>query len=143
MELRLDDSIGFHLNRANTQVKKLWIHYLKPHGITPEQWAVLNRLWERDGVIARDLAALVSKDAPNTARILDKLMKKQLIRREPDATDKRIWRIFLTPAGRALREKLMPLAVEGMTVITNGLSAGDQRKLLKLLRRLYDNAGGE
>jgi DNA-binding MarR family transcriptional regulator len=141
--MNLDNSIGFHLNRTNTQVKKSWIRCLKPVGITPEQWAVLCRLWEKDGLIARDIAVLVSKDAPNTARILEKLERKGLVRREPDTVDKRAWRVFLTPAGRALRADLLPLAEKRMNELTNGLSPGEQGALLRLLRKLYDNAGGE
>ena len=39
--------------------------------MTPEQWAVLNRLWEKDDVTQNDLAERTFKDQPNIGRILE------------------------------------------------------------------------
>jgi len=39
--------------------------------MTPEQWAVLNRLWEKDDVTQNDLTERNFKDQPNIGRILE------------------------------------------------------------------------
>jgi len=49
---------------------------LKPFGLTTEQWAVLNLLWETDGVTQKTLAVRSLKDQPNMTRILRRLEQR-------------------------------------------------------------------
>lgn len=53
MEFKLDESLGFIINRTNTKLKNELLHRFREHDVTPEQWSVLNRLWERDGINPR------------------------------------------------------------------------------------------
>lgn len=70
----LDESIGFVVNQTALKLRTEMARRLKPFGLTPEQWSVLNRLAEQDGISQRELATRTFKDQPTTARILDKLM---------------------------------------------------------------------
>jgi DNA-binding MarR family transcriptional regulator len=72
MDFSLDESIGFILNRTNTKLKNEFHQRLKTYNVTPEQWGVLNRLWERDGVSPKELSVSIYKDLPNTVRILER-----------------------------------------------------------------------
>jgi len=47
-------------------MKNNLLHKFKDYDITPEQWAVLNRLWVRNGISPKELAELTSKDQPTT-----------------------------------------------------------------------------
>jgi len=49
--------------------------------VTAPQWAVLNRLWEEEGLHQSDLAARIVRDRHNLARIIWGMEKKGLIRR--------------------------------------------------------------
>ncbi|WP_243689260.1 MarR family winged helix-turn-helix transcriptional regulator [Geotalea toluenoxydans] len=74
MPFLLDESIGFVVNQTALKLRTEMARRLKPFGLTPEQWSVLNRLAEQDGISQRELATRTFKDQPTTARILDKLM---------------------------------------------------------------------
>lgn len=76
MKIDLDNSLGFILNRTNTRMKNNLLHKFKDYDITPEQWAILNRLWVRDGISPKEIAELTSKDQPTTVRIIAKLQKR-------------------------------------------------------------------
>ena len=41
---------------------------LKPYDVTPEQWVILNKLFDEDGISQRELAQRVAKNHPNTTR---------------------------------------------------------------------------
>ena len=92
----LDKSLGFLLDVTNAKLKIEMLRRFKENGydITPEQWIVLNSIREREGVCQRELADLTFKDKPTITRILDLLVKKQLIRRETDSKDRRIFKIW-------------------------------------------------
>ena len=138
-----DDSLGFNLNRTNARNKNIWTQRLKQYGVTPEQCAVMFCLWEKDGVTPKGLSFEVSKDAPTTVRILEKLIKKGLVRRESDPADKRSYRIYVTPSGNALREKIRATLKDQMEIILKGIDNKELQLLMKLLKQMYANLDSE
>lgn len=115
----LDDSLGYIINRTAMRLKLELHRAFKTNGydVTPEQWAILNRLWEQEGLSQVELADRTFKDKPNVTRMLDVLEKKNLIFRQRDQNDRRAFKVYLTEAGQQLKEKLIPLAA---TVLERG-----------------------
>lgn len=139
MQFKLDDSLGFILNRVNTKLKNELFQRLKEDDITPEQWAILNRLWEREGVTPKELADLTFKDKPNTSRILEKLIAKGLVIRNPHPVDKRAFQIFLTDEGRLVREHLIPRVKQLLDKATLGIEQNRVEEMKKMLNQVYNN----
>ncbi|AQS58162.1 MarR family winged helix-turn-helix transcriptional regulator [Desulforamulus ferrireducens] len=139
MQFSIEDSLGFIMNRTNTKLKNELLQRLKPYDVTPEQWAVLNRLWEREGLSPKELAELTSKDQPNIARILDKLEKKGLITRQTNPDDNRSFLIYLTDRGRELKDELIPLALAVLNKALRGIEQEQVKELKLLLNRIYTN----
>ncbi|BBB90935.1 MAG TPA: MarR family transcriptional regulator [Methylomusa anaerophila] len=139
MKFKLDDSLGFILNRTSTKLKNELFKCFKEYNVTPEQWAILNRLWEQDGVTPKELSESTFKDKPNTNRILEKLQMKELIVRKPHPVDKRAYQIFLTDRGWALRERLIPKAMQLLEEATVGIEKHKVVEMKTLLNQIYDN----
>ncbi|WP_110954990.1 MarR family winged helix-turn-helix transcriptional regulator [Anaerosinus massiliensis] len=139
MNFKLDDSLGFILNKVNTKLKNELLQRLKDHDITPEQWAILSCLWEREGVTPKDLADMTFKDKPNTNRILEKLAIKGLVVRKTHPVDKRAFQIYLTDSGRTLREQLIPKVTNLLDKATIGLEKQKVLELKKMLNQIYEN----
>ena len=112
---------------------------LKAFDITTEQWAALCRLREEDGLSQKELADRIVKDQPNITRILDKLEQKGLVTRKDNASDRRAFFVHLTPAGEALLEKLVPIAVEVSVEAFKGITPEEAALLTKLLNRVWRN----
>ncbi|HWR43574.1 MarR family transcriptional regulator [Sporomusa sp.] len=139
MKFKLDDSLGFILNKTNTKLKNELFQRFKEYDVTPEQWAVLNCLWEQEGVTPKELADSIVKDKPNTNRILEKLEMKELIVRKLHPVDKRAFQIFLTDRGWALREELIPKVIQLLEEATIGIEKHKVVEMKKLLNQIYDN----
>ncbi len=139
MPLRPDNSLGFILNRTNTKLKNALIQSFKPYNITPEQWGMLNLLWEQDGITPKSIAELAFKDQPTTVRILEKLENKGLIFREVNSDDSRSYLIYLTDTGRELKSILIPLARKKLEEALKGIDEHDIQKLFQTLNRIYEN----
>jgi DNA-binding MarR family transcriptional regulator len=139
MKFKLDDSLGFILSKTNTKLKNELFQRFKEYDVTPEQWAVLNCLWEQEGVTPKELADSIFKDKPNTNRILEKLQMKELIVRKLHPVDKRAFQIFLTDRGWALREELIPKVMELLEEATIGIEKHKVLEMKKLLNQIYDN----
>lgn len=139
MKFKLDDSLGFILNKVNTKLKNELFQRLKENDVTPEQWAILNCLWEQEGITPKELADMTFKDKPNTNRILEKLQMKELIVRKLHPVDKRAFQIFLTDRGWALREELIPKVMQLLEEATVGIEKHKVVEMKKLLNQIYDN----
>ena len=139
MEFKLDAPLGYIINKTAQMLKNELSRRFKPYGITVEQWRVLNRLWERDGLTQKELAEQILKDQPNTTRILDKLQKKEIIRREASPDDRRAFIINLTDEGRMLRARLLPIAHRMGDEVFAGLTEEEQQLLRKLLNKICIN----
>lgn len=137
----LDDSYGYLINLAAQRLKYELHQTFQARGydVTPEQWAVLNRLWEEDGLSQVELAERTFKDKPVTTRILSLLEKKGIVVRRSDESDGRVLRVFLTKTGKDLKDKLIPCAQEVLVRSGRDLTKEDVAKFKLTLNQILSN----
>jgi DNA-binding MarR family transcriptional regulator len=140
LRVGLDDSIGFILNHAGRRVSQLFTSRLQPYGITTEQWTVLSRLAEQDGISQKLLAQRAEKDQTNLTRILDQLERKGLVERKANAADRRSFLTYITAKGKELQGTLAPIEQRVVQEVTEGLSAGQIAELRTLLTHMTHQA---
>lgn len=76
--------------------------------ITFPQWRVLIILGDRpDGLSVQQIARSIGVTLPATSRQLRRLASRGLVSLEPDARDRRVTRVRLTPAGAAARTAIL------------------------------------
>jgi MarR family transcriptional regulator, organic hydroperoxide resistance regulator len=140
-DFNLNESYGYLINLAAQRLKYELHQTFQAQGydITPEQWAVLNRLWEQDGLSQVELAERTFKDKPGTTRILNLLEKKRIVVRRPDESDGRVLRVLLTKAGKDLKDKLIPCAEEVVAKSGKNLTKEELVQFKMTLRRILGN----
>ena len=139
MTYRIQDTIGFNLFLVNIGLKAGLARALRPFDITPEQFAILSLLWESDGLQQREIADLLLKDRPNITRILERLQKKKLVRREADGKDRRAIRVYLTDSGKKKFPDIERIALEFRAQAYRGLSKADQQQFKDTLHLISEN----
>ncbi len=137
----VDNAIGFWIHRVYQATRNEMYRVFRAAGedITPEQWAVLIRLWERDGQPQSELSEATFRDAPTMSRIIDGLESRELLERRAHPEDGRVRLVHLTRAGKALEKKLVPLAEKIVTDLVAGI---DERALVttrNTLRKMFAN----
>lgn len=98
--------------------------------ITPEQWTVLSFLWKEDGVTQQKLCDATFKDKPSMTRLIDNLVKQNLVYRNTAPNDRRSNLVFLTEEGKAIRTK----ATAAVTDTAKSALAGIDDKGLEQMR---------
>jgi len=78
-------------------------------GIKPPHLDILVNLYRFQGISQQELARKLLVGRSNMSMLLPQLEKRGLIERNPDAKDKRVLRLSLTAAGRALTEQAMTI----------------------------------
>jgi MarR family transcriptional regulator, organic hydroperoxide resistance regulator len=143
-QFSFDDSIGFLVNRTAVFLRReLQQAFARNgHSVTPEQWALLNRLWQHDGLSQVQLAELTFKDKPNVTRMIRVLEGDGLVSRRPDENDRRANGVWLTDKGRRLEQDLVPLAEELLTRALKGIDEDGIAHLRTLLAQIDRNLIG-
>ena len=83
-----------------------------------------------------------SIEVSTLTRLVDNMEKKGLVARRRDADDARVVLLHVTPAGRRLTQRILPIAERYEAVALAGFSAGETETLKAALRRLYANMDG-
>jgi MarR family transcriptional regulator, organic hydroperoxide resistance regulator len=134
-------SPAFAIERAFFRLHIALLREFKKRGydITPEQWAVLSRLREEEGLSQRALADRTFKDKPAITRVLDMMEKKNLIARRACEQDKRAYRIYLTKKGQAVVDELHAYVKKVDGRAFRGLGRGEIDALRETLLKIYSN----
>jgi DNA-binding MarR family transcriptional regulator len=125
----VDNAIGFWIHRVYQASRNEMYRAFRAAGedITPEQWAVLIRLWERDGQPQSELSESTFRDAPTMSRIVDGLETRGILERRAHPDDGRVRLVHLTRTGKALQKKLVPLVEKIVSAMVEGI---DDRALV-------------
>jgi DNA-binding MarR family transcriptional regulator len=150
-KLDLSKALGFVVNRTAYLMRQLAHETFELNAIdlTPEELALLVHLWQRDGQTQKELAACAIRDRTTVTRILDRMSKKGLIRREPGVRDRRRVRTWLTREGKKLERVILPKAERRLAEMARGISQAHVNITLESLRKIQENiqaireAGGE
>lgn len=113
---------------------------LGEHSVGLGQWLFFCILWETDGLTQRELSEIAGVMEPTTLATLKGMEKLGYIERRRQPGNNRKLYIHLTPRGRQLKGKLVPIALEVNDVASKGLSAADiavtRRTLLTMIENL-------
>src|SRR6267154_5802708 len=112
---------------------------LSKHGVSFGHWAFLRILWEADGLTQRELSAEAGLMEPTTSSALIAMEKLGYIRRARRDDNRKNVYVFLTPKGKALRPKLVPLAEDVNDVAVRGIGAADVAVTRKTLLVMIEN----
>ena len=108
-------------------------------GITRAQWAVLAKVERSEGMKQTELAELLEMQPITLTRLIDKLCDAGWIERRSDATDRRVNRLYLRKAGRALLGKMSGLRSELTATALDGINPADAHRLLNQLEQIKEN----
>lgn len=138
---KLDEVYLFQLDKVHKQFKKYKKAYFKARGIdlTSDQWIILKRIFENEGINQRELAKIAYKEPASITRMLDILEKKGWVSRQDAPNDRRTYEMFLTPEGTKLVEQLLPMAVEIREQGVRGFSEEEINQFKNFLERAFDN----
>ena len=138
--LKLDEYLPYLVNRVGgALVESYTRRALAAHKLTIDMWRVLAALSNNGGQRQIDLADVTSIEASTVSRLVTRLVRLGLVTRGRSETSNREVQVQLSPKGRALVKKLIPVALGLEETASAGISAADLAQLKRTLRRIYAN----
>lgn len=105
-------------------------------GIPVSLWSYLWALYEEDGLIQNELARRVRLMGPSVVSAVNQMERLGLAERRRSLDDRRTVNIHLTPKGRALRPRIVAMAVESNARALQHLSTAEVNTLLEMLAKI-------
>jgi MarR family 2-MHQ and catechol resistance regulon transcriptional repressor len=130
-----------NLSRASNSVQTRLSAGLDRSGITTSQLGILEALFHLGPMCQRALGDKLLRSGGNITMVIDNLEKHGLVERVRQKEDRRMIMIHLTPKGRKLISRVLPLHAKDVVKEMSCLTANEQEELRRLCRKL--GRGGE
>jgi len=132
---------GFVISQTAYAIRKSIAKNIKEAGfdITPQEFAILNRLATHPSLNQRMLAELTYKDRPAVTRMLTHLMSKGLVEKQTCNNDRRAYLVGLTKKGKKVRDLIVPIAQKVLHQALDGTKIKDIEITIKTLHKITAN----
>lgn len=135
----LDQSIGYLIRRTFRNLTRSLELRLAEHGLSTSMWFFLRAVWELDGQTQKELSEELGLRQPTTVSAMNNLEGRGLIQRVRNAEDRRKTNIYLTEAGKELRQHISQFANEVNEIALQDFTPAEAQQLERLLMRVNDS----
>jgi len=130
---RLQQSVAFQLTKQ---------FEAQGSDLTPVQYSVLAAVCTHPSIEQGELADLIGHDRATVGGVLDRLEKKQYVRRNLASHDRRVRLLTVSASGVALLKTLSPAILEAQDAILAPLDPGECIQFVRLLAKLVPTQKG-
>ncbi|PIB12319.1 hypothetical protein B1C81_02460 [Streptomyces sp. HG99] len=109
---------------------------LRPLNLTPAQAEILLVLSQRAPLTLAEVGRLIVCENHSPSRIVDALVKRGLVYREPGQIDRRVIYLQLSPQGEELLPELRKIDASVDAIVGDRLSEQEKRVMIESLRKI-------
>lgn len=136
-KLDLPSFLPFRLNQLAAEISgRLSTIYAERFGLDIPQWRVLATLVDRDGATAQEIVESTRTHKSTISRAVQALTERGLVSADADGDDARSRRLILTAAGKAMMDKIVPLAKRFEQGLLRSLGGAESRQLVDSIAAL-------
>ena len=138
----LDKQIGVLLNLVHNRFKQHFttLFQEKGYNITPEQFLVMDTLWNNGAKMSQQqIADTIIKDKNSVVKLIDGLEKKELVKRVANVDDRRQNLIELTPIGKEIENDVKEIAINIVAAITKNIPEDELLTYVNVLTKMARN----
>lgn len=137
----LSKEITVELHLAGCKVKKYMATMLRKHDVplTPEQFMLIDLLWNFGEMTQQELADLMQKDKNSVTSLVDAIERKGFVVRRQSKTDRRSNTLVLTEKAELLKPGAKEKGISILDKMLEGISEEELRAFLATLRKLTLN----
>jgi DNA-binding MarR family transcriptional regulator len=110
-------------------------------GLTPQQAQLLTSVAPRE-LTHGELASRLHCDKTNITGLVDRLERRELVRRQPDPEDRRVTQVFLTDQGAELVSRFRSAVTAAVAVHLGSWPAAHRQQLATLARTTIEALRG-
>lgn len=136
VHLDLESLPGHYIRRLQQIAVAIFLQETGSHGVTPVQYAALQKVGDAPGVDQRTLARSIGLDTSTIAGVVDRLEARGLMLRNASPEDRRVRLLSLTDEGNALLNAIEPAMLRAQERILDPLPPAERTEFMRMLRAL-------
>lgn len=137
----LNKQVGVFLNLVHCKFKQYMNSIFQKHGfnLTPEQFLVMDTLWDEGVLSQQKIADIIFKDKNSVTKLIDALEKKGLVNRISDKSDRRLNQIHITERAIIIKEEITKIALESTDGIIRDIPKDELLIFINVLNKMAKN----
>lgn len=137
----LNKQVGVFLNLVHNRTKQYITGIFQQHGfnITPEQFLVMDALWDNGVMSQQEIATNIMKDKNSVVKLIDGLEKKGLVKRVADKADRRKNLIELTENAWKIKDGVTEVAMDAINHVIKDIPQNEMYIFIKVLSKMAEN----
>ncbi len=136
MSYSFEDSLGFQVNKTANIMRNHFNTFLKPYGLTAEQYVILKAINENAQVSPSQLADILGKDKTTITRMIETLVKNEFIQRQKHQFDRRSHTLNYTPKATIVMSQILPITDDIIGKIRKIFNPQELDSFLSVLSKL-------
>ena len=140
VSLVLADTPGHLLRRCQQRAVEIFMDETGAARVTPRQFAILLTLTNRPGITQTELVDETGIDRSTVGDMIDRLVRRGLVRRRRSGRDQRANTLVVLPAGLTLLRETMPAVERAQERIMSPLAPAMRQDFLAALRLMAGDA---
>ncbi len=138
-DINLKQSLGHLFHIIHLKMRKNLDKEIREFGLaSSHQFGVLLLLSKTDALTQKEISDYTLGDEPSTTRMIARLIKNNLVKKQKNPQDKREQLVSLTSEGQKLLKQITPLAMTNNKKIESLLTKEEYQMLLYLLNKVND-----
>jgi DNA-binding MarR family transcriptional regulator len=133
---KLEDSLGFQVNMTANAMKNRFNNFLKSYNLTSEQYVIMKSVEENPDISPTLLSEITFKDKTTITRMINTLVKNDMLIRIPKENDRRAYKISWSLKGEKIMKEILPITQEVIEKISGQFSKDELTIFLRILEKL-------
>jgi len=132
----LEDSLGFQVNMTANAMKNRFNTFLKPYGLTSEQYVIMKSVEENPDISPTQLSEITFKDKTTITRMINTLVQNEMLIRIPKQDDRRAYEIRWSDKAEKIMNEILPLTENVIKKLRSQFDADELNTFLRILETL-------
>lgn len=128
--------IGFNLRMAQESAFQAFSRRSQEIGESPGRFATLTLIHRNPGISQTELSQASGRDKSSITPVIEDLVRRGLVERRRMDSDKRAYRLSLTPQGKKVLASLMRCARRHERALDGIIGLRDRRRFLEICRKI-------
>jgi DNA-binding MarR family transcriptional regulator len=128
--------IGFNLRMAQESTFQAFSRRSLEIGESPGRFAALTLIARNPGISQTELSLASGRDKSSVTPVVEDLVRRGLVERKRESSDRRAYRLSLTPAGRKTLLSLTRIARRHERNLDHIIGQHDRKRFLAILKKI-------
>lgn len=137
--IQLNTLPGHLIRLLHQRAESLFHQEMGSLDITPPQFSCLITINENPGIDQKSVAKAIGLDGSTLGGVINRLEKRNLVKRSISTSDRRAHTLFITKFGEEVLTTAIPRVLNTQKILLRAISQNEQTELLKIVNKITQN----